>query len=104
MINGSVNNTVKFNIIHQNIRSIRSNFDIFISELASRNLNPEIIALSEIWIKNNVKQFYEIPIYVSFLNTNAELRAGGVILCLESNLKSNRLCFFVISVSSYFET
>lgn len=80
-------NTKLCSIIHQNIRSLRSNFDIFITELEARNLLPEIIILTEIWISENEKQFYEIPNYISYIKSNEEYRAGGVIVYVKSYIK-----------------
>lgn len=65
-------------IIHQNIRSIRQNFDNFLISLTNFDKRPEIIVLSEIWINSNEIQFYEINGYTLKSKCNDEYRAGGV--------------------------
>lgn len=46
-----------FFIIHQNIRSLRKNFDVFLAHLESFLNKPALIFLSEIWIYENEKVF-----------------------------------------------
>lgn len=77
----------KFTILHQNIRSMRSNFDGFLAELSSRSFFPEIIVLSEIWIDNSELNFYTIPNYTSYIQSNELQRAGGVLIYVKSSIE-----------------
>lgn len=74
-----------FVLIHQNIRSLRANFDKFIVELATLEKRPQIIVLTEIWIDSNETDLYNIINYNSFFNTNNKYRAGGVAIYIQSN-------------------
>lgn len=74
-----------FNLIHQNIRSLRSNFDSLMAELTTRQLQPEFIILSEIWIENSEIPFYNIPNYVSYFKTSEAHRAGGVAVYVKNH-------------------
>lgn len=87
-----VHNTVNFKILNQNIRSLRSNFDVFLAELMSRNISPEIIVLSEIWISQQETNFYEIPNYVSFLKANEYCKAGGIKIYVKSTIEVINCC------------
>ena len=50
-----------FSVVHQNIRSVRKNFDVFLAYLASLNHLPDLIFLSEIWIYDFEVANYIIP-------------------------------------------
>lgn len=49
-----------FKIFHQNIHSMRKNFDFFVIHLESFVCQPDIIFLTEIWIKQNEISNYHI--------------------------------------------
>lgn len=65
-------------IVHQNIRSIREKFGLFVAELCARSKLPEIIILTGIWISSCESSLYEHPNYTLFINSSEESRAGGV--------------------------
>lgn len=67
-------------IVHENIRSMRANFDSFLVEMSTWNSYPDIIALSEIWVKTNEAGFYNIPGYEQLMHANDSHRAGGVCI------------------------
>lgn len=73
-------------IIHQNIRSMRANFDYFIAEITSLQIYPDLIVLTEIWIKNNETIFYKIPNYNLLVSTNENQRAGGVAIYVKNDI------------------
>lgn len=75
-----------FEIVHQNIRSIRANFDLFVTELSARSKLPQIIILTEIWISSYESKLYELPNYTLFINSSEETRAGGVAVYISSCL------------------
>lgn len=76
----------KVKIFHQNIRSIRQNFDNFLISLTNFDKRPEIIVLSEIWINSNEVQFYEINNYTLKSKCNDEYRAGGVAIYVSNSI------------------
>lgn len=71
-------NGKSFFILHQNIRSLRQNFDFLIGNLESFVNLPEIIFVSEIWIYSCEVEDYHIPNYNFFANTNDTYSSGGV--------------------------
>jgi len=83
----SVNNDMVVEIIYQNIRSMRQNFDSFLIQLQTLGHLPKILILSEIWINNNESQFYQIENYNLKLKCNEEYRAGGVAVYIHTSLE-----------------
>jgi hypothetical protein len=79
-------------VVHQNIRSVRKNYDSFLLELHSICLNPEIIILSEVWIMSTEASLYEIPQYTMYENCNDGYRAGGIIMYVKNNIKVINSC------------
>lgn len=77
----------QFKIVHQNIRSVRKNFDLLLAELEATSLDPDIIVLSEVWIMSNETCLYDIPHYILYANCNDGYRAGGVIIYVKQNIK-----------------
>ena len=73
-------NSNDFNIIHQNIRSLRSNFEQFVLHLNEIHEKPQLIVLSEIWISDFEVPAYQIEGYNCFAKCNNLKRAGGVIM------------------------
>lgn len=80
-------NNKEFKILHQNIRSVRANFDCFLVQLEAEKIIPDIIVLTEIWIKESESHLYEIPNYNSFIKTNENYRAGGVKVFIKTNVE-----------------
>lgn len=78
-----VNNLV---IFHQNIRSLRANFDIFVAELMTHNLSPDIIILTEVWVNSNEIKFYNLLQYNVFFKCNERHRAGGVVVYVKKSI------------------
>lgn len=77
---------LEIEIIHQNIRSIRQNFNSFLITLSNLKNLPSIIILSEIWINSNESQFYEIEGYNLKTKCNDEYRAGGVAIYVKNSI------------------
>lgn len=73
-------------IVQQNIRSMRSNFDIFALSLESLDTFPDIIILSEIWILDNELNQYSLPNYNLFTKCNNSYRSGGVAVFVSDRL------------------
>jgi hypothetical protein len=76
-----------FNVIHQNIRSLRQNFDFFISELTEMENSPEVIILTEIWINSNESSLYNIQGYNKYFKCNDDYRAGGVAVYIKNSIE-----------------
>lgn len=72
-----------FQMVHQNIRSLRKNFDLLLSNLQSFDKQPDIIFLSEIWIYDCEKNDYNIPGYNFFANCNDTYSSGGVAVFIK---------------------
>jgi len=79
-------------IIHQNIRSVRKNFDVFLLELNSNSFYPDVIILSEIWINSNESNLYNIPHYSQFIKCNNGYRSGGIVVYLHESLEKIDCC------------
>jgi len=73
-------------IIHQNIRSLRSNFDLFLVQMRKLENNPLIIVLTEIWILENEIDSYHIEGYSVHGNFNHNYRAGGTLVYISSEI------------------
>lgn len=78
--------TSKFLFLHQNIRSMRANFDLFLVNLAALIDQPAIIFLSEIWINEEELCNYSIVSYKIESKCSIE-RAGGVLAFIRTDLK-----------------
>lgn len=66
-----------FTIVNQNIRSMRQNFDLFVSDLESAKLFPDLIVLTETWINKPELNHFKIKGYNVFAKCNETYRAGG---------------------------
>lgn len=73
-------------VLHQNIRSLRKNFDQFAVEIQNLNRLPDIIFLSEIWIEDYEVAQYKLPNFITNANCNSSHRAGGIILFISKNI------------------
>ena len=74
-------------IFHQNIRSLRKNFDCLVCNLQSFSSLPNLIFLSEIWIKENEIKNFAINGYNLYACCNNNYRAGGVAVYVADNVK-----------------
>lgn len=84
-----LNNSNNLSLIHQNIRSLRKNFDLFLVGLQQLERHVDIIILSETWIFNEESKHYEIPNYTSYFNCNENYRSGGIVIFVSNRLKVN---------------
>lgn len=82
----SESNSYSIEIICQNIRSLRSNFDLLVAGLSSFTKSPEIIIVTEIWIDEEESNLYKLSDYELFLNTNKTQRPGGVGIYISSKI------------------
>lgn len=79
--------------VHQNIRSVRKNFNYFLAQIETLKLFPVVIILSEIWIYDYESSLFNIPGYQLFTNCNNSYASGGVAVfvkneyfCISTNL------------------
>ena len=69
-------NTSSFSISQINTRSIKRNFDSFRSYLANFKLPPQVLTLSETWLKKGEEVYYNLPNY-NFVSLPRENKQGG---------------------------
>lgn len=68
-------------IIHQNIRSINKNFDLFLTYMNSWNVLPSIIVLSETWLQTcNDINLFNIDGYKSYHSGSDFTNASGIMV------------------------
>jgi len=80
-----------FIVLHQNIRSLRQNFDALVCQLSSIHRWPDFIFVTEIWIYSSEINSYSIPGYNFFAFPNDKYSAGGVGVFIKSNLSCRTL-------------
>jgi exonuclease III len=76
----------EFTIFAMNIRSIKKNFDLLVSEIETYKVDIDIIFLTEIWGNGIKETFYKIPGYKQQSHTNFLNMAGGVIIYYKQSL------------------
>lgn len=84
---GNVGNTFVF--LHQNIRSLRENFDLFLVQLSTYSGCPEVIFSTEICIQNNESHLYKTANYTSFFTCNESYRLEEVAVYIHNTFKNN---------------
>lgn len=72
--------------VHQNIRSLRKNFDNFLVHIESLVKLPLVIILSEVWIYQNKLSNYNINGYTLYGNCNESFSAGGIVVFVKNDL------------------
>jgi exonuclease III len=92
-----MNSLNKVTVIHQNIRSLRSNFDSFMLHFSTFNCKPNIIVLTEIWIDDSEINLYRINGYKHFVKCNNNSRAKGVFVYVKENI---HCCSMPVNVMS----
>lgn len=75
-----------FLIIHQNIRSMRKNFDNFLVHLNSFLIKPDLIFLSEAWIYDEEVLLFDIEGYTFIYCCNNEYASGGVVAFIKNSV------------------
>lgn len=65
-------------VVHQNIRSLRRNFNLLISHIDAFENLPDMIFVSEIWIFSCEIDDYKLQNYNFYANSNDSYCAGGV--------------------------
>src|SRR6266576_6414542 len=78
----------KLCVITLNIRSLRKNYDEFILYLKNEKLSPDIIILTESWIREDEKNLFTIARYDLFVVENLRGRSGGVAIYSKNELSA----------------
>lgn len=78
-------NNNSITILHQNIRSLRKNFDLLVANLSAFPKQPDFIFLSEIWIFSNEVENFSINGYNFYAVPNDNYSAGGVGVFIKSD-------------------
>lgn len=71
------------NIVHMNIRSIHKNFDVFKTFLNSLPKPPDVIALTETWLRDSSKHLYSLDGYVSHNLVRTNREHGGITIFIK---------------------
>lgn len=95
--NDSIYNTNSFVVFHQNISSVRENFNSFSVYLNSLKIKPHVIILSEIWINTCEVDMYKISGYNQFACCNDSYRSGGVMVYVSDTFAARQLDVCVAS-------
>ena len=82
-------NQASMKCVHVNIRSCKKNWDAFQMDLTSSNIDWDIIALTEVNLKENELAAYEMLNYEQISVCRKETRGGGVIIYIKKNKFNN---------------
>lgn len=80
-----------FNLLYCNIRSVRKNFDNFLLEFSLIKETVHFIVMSEVWIKEDEINLYNLPNYTTFARCNSNYRSGGVICYVLNSVSVSQL-------------
>lgn len=75
----------------QNIRSLRTNYDQFVTHLNAMHNKPLLCFLTEIWINSNEKNNYNIDDYIFEANCNDVNRSTGVAVYMHRSVSVNEI-------------
>lgn len=76
------------NIIHINIRSLQKNFDLLKSMLNCFPKQPDIIAITETWLKDSTKHLYSMDGYTSFHLVRTQREHGGISVFVKDEINA----------------
>ena len=75
-------------LFHLNLRSLVKNLDNLDALLGSFIRSPDVIAVSESWLRPNNAQFYNIDGFTSYHVTRSNKKGGGASLLVKASLDS----------------
>lgn len=87
----SSNKELPFVLINQNIRSLRQNFNLLLTNLQALILKPDVIVLTEIWVSEYELGSFKINGYNLFGKCNETYRSGGVAVYLRDCYQCSRV-------------
>ena len=79
------------NIIHINIRSLQKNFDLLKSMLNCLPKQPDIIAITETWLRDSTKHMYTMDGYTAFHLVRTNREHGGISVFVKDEIHANIL-------------
>ena len=75
------------NVMHINIRSLKSKLDELLNFLSVANCEFDIMSISETWLNDDVMQDYNVSGYTLFYNNRENMRGGGVAIYVNNKFK-----------------
>lgn len=102
----------KINVLYINSQSIKNKLDKIEAYLAQINSETHIIAVTETWVAEHEKKFYNLPDYTVAYSSRAK-RGGGCAIFCRNNLTANivqeteknditYLCIYVEEIKMHF--
>ena len=88
-VNALENNFIS--IIHINIRSLQKNFDLLKSMLSCLPKLPDVIVISETWLRNSSKHLYYMDGYTAFHLVRTSKEHGGVSIYVKNEIHTDVL-------------
>ena len=85
-----------FKILHINIRSIEGKFNQLCSFVHSLGQRIDVLCVTETWLNEDNKNFFNIPNYHSYHLTRTTREHGGVSIFVHARLKSKQLIEFTV--------
>lgn len=78
-------------LMHQNIRSLRKNFDFLLLKLQSLETLPGVILLTEVWIDDDELNLFQIPEFATLAKCDSLYRAGGIVIYISNKIVCREL-------------
>lgn len=85
-VNVVKNYQIKLSLLHINIRSIHNKLEDLKYFICQINQLPEVVVVSETWLKSNEIDYYNLPGYTSYFSCRDEGNGGGVAIYVRSSL------------------
>ena len=82
------NNSESLSFLHLNMRSLVKKINCTDALINSFHSKPDVIAISESWLKPKNSKFYKIDGYTSYNLTRPTKKGGGVSLLVKTHLTS----------------
>ena len=79
------------NILHVNIRSLNKNIDTLKSFLNCLPKTPDVLAVTETWLKKSNKHLYSLDGYVSHHLVRTDKKQGGISIFTKNELATEQL-------------
>ena len=79
------------NIIHVNIRPLQKNLDLLTSLLKCLPKPPDVLAVSETWLKESTKHLYSLEGYISHHLVRTTREQGGITIFVKHDLAAELL-------------
>ena len=80
-------NNSKLSLFHLNIRSLRCNNVNLLTYLQTLSLNFNVICLTETWLHERDKEYYNLPGYTHVSVTRTNSRGGGISVFIDKQIE-----------------